>query len=223
MSLSYLQSSFLTLEQLAGLSGVSADRLRAMIAHGCLPGPAYKVEGKCRISSFFGDHDEVMDIWYFPRSYIGTALALQQSGKELEVLAEEEKALFFRIYTSVLEEWNAQAFGLGHLFQDDARVGGEAAISFLEGEWQHYLSGTYGLCTRTASAKEIAVKEVMIARIKFLTSDMSKDRAAVDITELVQAVDFLDEVSAPFAPHEVGRSSREKYINQPRAKYLGTL
>jgi hypothetical protein len=33
------------------------------------------------------------------------------------------------------------------------------------------------------------------------------------------AVDLLDSVSAPFAPHEVARSSRHRYVDEVRKTY----
>lgn len=37
---------------------------------------------------------------------------------------------------------------------------------------------------------------------------------------LAAAVDLLDRVSAPFAPHEVARSSRQRYVDEVRAAWL---
>jgi hypothetical protein len=37
---------------------------------------------------------------------------------------------------------------------------------------------------------------------------------------LAGAVDLLDAASAPFAPHEVARSSRRRYVDEVRAAWL---
>lgn len=221
MSLHYIQSTFLTFELLTELSGVSPERLHAFMDAGCLPGPAYRVSGPCQISSFFGDHEERIELQYFPRAYVAKATMLERSGLSLQDLAKSEKASFFKLYAETLEALGAQTFGLGSLFGPSGMVDGAEANALLENEWQAYLDGTYGLCTRTASATEIATKEAMIAKIKYLTAVIDAGSQGQLVADLKQAVDLLDQVSAPFAPHEVARSSRERYVNQVRTMYLG--
>ncbi len=220
MSLDYIQSTYLTFEQLVALSGISAERLRAMIGTGCLPGPAYRATVKCRISSIFGDYDEEAEREYFPRSHVVKAKALEQVGGALVDLAAKEKTAFIAAYAETLEALRADTFGLEALFGADGRMGGLAAEDLLEKEWQAYLEGAYGLCTRTASAEDIATKEAMIAKIKYLTAAIDAGTATDARADLKQAVDLLDQVSALFAPHEVSRSSRGTYINQIRVRYL---
>ena len=98
---------------------------------------------------------------------------------------------------------------------------GPDAQALLEKEWQSYQQGTYGLCTKTASACDIAVKEAMIAKIKYLCQQVDDGLLSRFIlNDLAQAVDMLDRVSAAFAPHERPHSSRHRYIDAIRANYL---
>lgn len=219
-SFDYIQTHFFTLDQVAHRSGVSLDRLEELQKAGCLPGPAYRLEGQCRINSIFGDHTEMVAQDYYPSSHVEKAKALVALDGSLEKIAGLEETAFRAEYKRMLVELDACSFGLASLFDTEGNVAGEMAEELLTKEWQHYLDGTYGLCTKRATAKEIAIKEIMIARIKFLTDEGRREASSVNLQALAEAVDALDEVSAPFAPHEVGRSSRQTYINEVREKYL---
>jgi len=56
-----------------------------------------------------------------------------------------------------------------------------------------------------------------ITNITKLTTLVSLNK--IERAKLVQAVDLLDESSAPFAPHELKSSSRNKFVNNIREKY----
>ena len=214
----YIKSNYLTLEDVAVRAGVSSDRLIEMIEAGCLPHAAYRLDQTYEVSSFFGQHSRSESKGYYPYSHVEKVAALLEKSKDWAELALEEKERFRSIYKVTLEEYKAAGFGMAEYFTSDGKAGGAAFEEFIASEWQHYLDGTYGLCTKTASAREIALKEVMIAKIKhLLTTEQFSD---AELTELEKAVDILDEVSAEFAPHERERSSRGQYIDAVREKYF---
>ncbi|UTW59478.1 hypothetical protein KFE96_03990 [Kordiimonas sp. SCSIO 12603] len=214
----YIKSNYLTLEDVAVRSGISDARLIEMIEAGCLPHAAYRLEQTYEVSSIFGQHNHRESKGYYPYSHVEKAAALLEKNKSWDELAIEEKERFRSIYKVTLEEHRAADFGMAEYFKKDGEAGGEAFEVFIASEWQHYLDGTYGLCTKTASAREIALKEVMIAKIKYLLT--SETFSEIELTELEKAVDTLDAVSAEFAPHERERSSRGQYIDAVRAKYF---
>jgi len=220
-SLNYIQAHFLTFEQMAAKSDLSVSDLEEMIAADCLPGPAYQVETEVLVQSVFGPHKELCAQAFYPPSYVAKAKAVAADSALYQEQACVQKANFMRTYRQVLEAERAWEFGLEALFLADKKVGGAEAERFLESEWQHYLDGTYGLCTRNATFEEIAVKEVAIAKIKHFLAVLDRAEDAGLKAELAEAVDRLDSVSSPFAPHERGRSSRGKWIDEVREKYLG--
>jgi hypothetical protein len=67
--------------------------------------------------------------------------------------------------------------------------------------------------------EEIAAKEVAIAAIRELDADRNRSQTEADRARLRNAVDLLDRASSPFAPHEVARSSRRRYVDDMRAAY----
>ena len=84
-------------------------------------------------------------------------------------------------------------------------------------EWQHFLKGTYGLCTRSGLPEDIAEKELAILIInEILDLDFITDERKEMLT---QAVNLLDKVSPQFAPHERLRSSRHRLIDEIRRKF----
>lgn len=219
-SYTYITSHFLTYEELEKRSGFDRSHIDAMIEAGCLPGPAYKIQASLSISSFFGEYPESEEVLYFPESHVAKIKSIGAMEPPLEDMAKLLRHEFEEIYRAILEQQQAYQYGLGNLFSKHNIVEGSAAETFLDSEWRHYLDGTYGVCTRSASFEEIALKEVMIAKIKTLTARIEQAATGSLLKALREAVGQLDNVSAPFAPHEVTRSSRGKWIDAVREQYL---
>jgi aminoglycoside/choline kinase family phosphotransferase len=96
-----------------------------------------------------------------------------------------------------------------------------AADAHIAVEWGHFLDGTYGLCTRSGLPEDIAAKEAAIVLIRELSSQGGAQELGDEQRKrLAAAVDLLDAASAPFAPHEVARSSRRRYVDEIRAAWL---
>lgn len=197
--LDYLNHHFLTREQLLAASGIGPARLDTLVEGGATPGPSYRLQLGIRCASFFGDHDEELRVEYYARAYSSWICML-------EATREEPYAVFARRYRAALDALP--------LATRDPRLGA-GLDAHLRDEWAHFLAGTYGLCTRSGLPEDIAAKELAICVIKELTAD----DALPERERLRQAVDLLDHVSTPFAPHERARSSRHRYVDAMRLKY----
>lgn len=221
--LNYLEQKFYSLQQLVDRSGVAEARINDWIAAGCLPAHSYRVDAAGNVHSFFGVHESVTDgseeTLYFNPSHIGRIEELEKAGQPSQELAKTLRQAFCSDYLATLTEHRMDRFGMADCFNAD---GSNSTVlnELLESEWGGYLDGTYGLCTRNADAEEIATKEAMIKKIKYLTGDGSKEVVTgVERQELSEAIDRLDRVSSQFAPHEFERSSRYKYVVVMREKY----
>jgi hypothetical protein len=206
--LDYLNRHLLTREQLLARAGIDDARLGELQERGMLPRPSYRLRLDIACDSFFGAHAENHAIdWYAHGTVAWAGL--------LEALDGPQQA--FHMFADRYRRRLAQLAADG-LLMDEGTLAGEAHI---EAEWRHFLDGTYGLCTRTGLPEDIAAKEAAIARIRALTELGA--RQGLDEGErqqLAAAVDLLDRVSAPFAPHERARSSRRRWVDEVRAAWL---
>jgi hypothetical protein len=204
----YLNRHFLTREQLLARTGMDGARLAALQERGMMPRPSYRLRLELACDSFFGRHDECHAIDWYAQGYVAWAGLL-------DALDDPRQA--FHVFADRYRRRLAQ------LADDNlCTVGGElAADAHIAAEWGHFLDGTYGLCTRSGLPEDIAAKEAAIAVIRELTPRESGQGLADEgRRRLAAAVDLLDAASAPFAPHEVARSSRRRYVDDVRATWL---
>jgi hypothetical protein len=173
--------------------------LAELQARGMAPKPAYRLRMAIDCESFFGPHSETCDARYFAT---GTPAWLADVAGLPDGAAAY--ALFARRYRDKL-----------------ARLGaGPRDEAHLRDEWQHFLNGTYGLCTRDGLPEAIAAKEAAAANIKSIVESRCEQALTADETaHLRHWVDVLDQASAPFAPHEAARSSRRRLVDDVRARY----
>jgi hypothetical protein len=173
-----------------------------------MPRPSYRLRLQVACDSYFGPHEESHAIdWYAQGAVAWAGL--------LEMLDGPRQA--FHVFADRYRRRLAQLAGDG-LLPDAGELANDAHIA---AEWRHFLDGTYGLCTRTGLPEEIAAKEAAIAVIRALT-ELGARQGLHDEqrSRLAAAVDLLDRVGAPFAPHEVARSSRRRYVDEVRAAWL---
>lgn len=202
--INYLNSHFFTTEQLLGRCGIDRQQLERLQQQRVMPRPSYRIRLDIGCDSFFGSHAEEAAVDYYSKGC--AAWFVQTAGLDNETKA---RALFLDRYRKRLDELAGSGIALGDpSFANAAR---------LDEEWNAFLAGIYGLCTVSGLPEDIAAKEASICVIRSLTENGSP--GDVDLARLRQAVDMLDSVGAPFAPHEVARSSRRRYVDDVRAAY----
>jgi hypothetical protein len=201
----YLETFFWTREQLLAHCAIDAGRLAQLQRKRMMPEPAYRLRLDLGCQSFFGEHTEQVVADYYARGYaswLGAVSALEQE--------DDARALFFRRYRAQVARLGEE----GLLPRGPAFAGEE----HLQNEWQGFLDGTYGLCTVSGLPEDIATKEAATALLRELSgSGEPPDEAARAL--LRRAVDLLDRSAARFAPHEVERSSRRRYVDAMRAAH----
>lgn len=185
----YLHTHFLTRAQLLAACATDGARLDTFIASGTMPAPSYRLQVRIECASYFGDHAEAHALDWFAQGYVEwLRLLLEGDGDPYALFAARYRA------------------ALAALPQFDIK----ATDAHLRSEWQHFLAGTYGLCTRSGLPEDIAAKELAIHVIRDLTDD-GRPLDAGERERLAQARGLLDRASSLFAPHERDRSSRARY------------
>lgn len=203
--INYLNGAFLTQDQLLAAAGIDGGQLAELKRGGAMPQPSYRLRLELACDSFFGAHSEQLSADYYAKgtpSWIGV---LQTVGS-----AEAAYEVFARRYRTRLAQLAAAGVA------SRAPKLNEGLDAHLRDEWQHFLNGTYGLCTTSGLPEEIAAKEIAIAVIKEITEGREQALTDAEHQRLTQAVDLLDLASAPFAPHELARSSRQRLVNEMR-------
>lgn len=197
----YLEHHFFTREQLLAASGASDAELAAWQSARMMPRASYTLRLAIDCNSVFGPHAEQVTTEYYAKRYVEWIAALRTLGSETGAYA-----VFSMRYRQHLARLEATALG-----PMPAALHGDEHIM---AEWEHFLQGTYGLCTVSGLPEDIAAKEAAIALVRELENAASDQSA-----RLRQAVALLDAASAAFAPHERERSSRRKYVDAMRARW----
>ncbi|PHZ83853.1 DUF6058 family natural product biosynthesis protein [Paremcibacter congregatus] len=204
--LAYLEKNFFTRQEMLQKTGLTAGEFDHLQKAQLIPRPSYVTETSVSCSSFFGPFSESQIIEYYARDSVSWV-------KLANKLATGPVA--FRLFKQRYQAKISRLNDLGYL-SDHPKVTSGLDQHIVE-EWQHFLDGIYGLCTTTGLPEEIAAKELAITIIKaFLEKEpLTED----DRRQLKNAVDLLDDVSAPFAPHEIAKSSRQRLINDVHETY----
>ena len=205
----YLNEGFFTEAQLLAASGIDLAQLTSLQRRGVMPHASYRLKLDLSCDSFFGPHSEQASIDYYAKGCASWSCVVQTLARDSDAYDA-----FAARYRRRLEQLRAAGVSSAH---DKLNAG---LGQHLEDEWRHFLSGTYGLCTRSGLPEDIAAKEVAITIIK----DITEQRQQPALSEtgragLTVAVDLPDAASNMFAPHERARSSRHRLIDQMRQTY----
>jgi hypothetical protein len=200
----YLERYFLTREQLLAQCAIDAAQLERMQLARLMPQPSYRLRLDLGCGSFFGEHQERHAVDYYATGY-NAWLALASTFPDEEAARD--------VFSQRYRERLANLSCVDCVPRDPAF----ASEAHLRAEWNAFLDGTYGLCTVSGLPEDIAAKEAAIALIRELADVIPA--TGEPPSQLRQAVDLLDSVTPPFAPHEVARSSRRRYVDEIRARF----
>jgi hypothetical protein len=170
-----------------------------------MPLASYLLTIKC--DSFFGEHSEAQASEFFPKAYLSWLA-------DITTMPDAQSAfdVFNARYKAQLQTLND--FGLYSVddkFNKDLK-------SHIKQEWQHFLKGTYGVCTQSGLVEDIATKELTTSNINELISN--KELSGQKRKQLKISIDLLDSATSLFAPHERQNSSRVKLIEYVMKKYF---
>ncbi|WP_341503993.1 DUF6058 family natural product biosynthesis protein [Gallaecimonas sp. GXIMD4217] len=213
--LDYLQSHFLTETQLLAQTGCDREQLHAWQQQGLMPAPSYRLALSLLVESFFGSHQEGETLSFYAKGYGSWLGLLAGLGGDVD----KAFGAFAGRYRARVQTLSDQGFRPGAFFPQ-GKLATQALDDHINNEWQHFLAGTYGLCTHSGLPEAIADKEIAIRLIDDITDRQQRPTIEGDDRSLLaRAVVLLDEASSPFAPHERLRSSRHRCIDEVRRRY----
>lgn len=204
--LSYLKDNFYDKQTLLAKAQISETELLQLQQKQLMPKASYKLELAVNSHSFFGTHLQTEHLEYYAKGYASWLSLIQDLKSKSKVYQA-----FYSRYSDRIKQLKAQ----GH--QSNANKVNEGLEQHIAEEWQHFLAGTYGLCTKSGLPEDIANKELAILEIEQLTN--ITELTEQDLKRLTKAVNLLDEASALFAPHERAASSRRRLIDNVREQY----
>jgi hypothetical protein len=192
----YIERHFWKLHELAEAVGVSIERVEALIAAQCAPGPIY-VLGEAGWWSALSDQPAPAGkAWYSPGSAWGlrrAVLAVRSGASDVEAAALLER-IFQKAFVEALAETDGAALAFPDCF-DCGDLDAAAASRAARREWAAWLTGGYGVCLRIFTGSSCVTKEALGASLK--ASLASGD---YDPTLLLAAAEKLAEIILPFAP-----------------------
>ena len=198
--LDYLQNRYLSEPQLLARGNCTQEQLRHWQEQGMAPKASYSLSMVLTCQSVLAEHQEQHYVLYYARA---TPAWLRQ----LDRLSAGYQAfnLFHKKYKRRLEVLKKmQLCPSGRAFNADLD-------EHIKKEWQHFLNGTYGLCTQTGHVAEIVDKEAAIAVIDELNFIQQTDHESTQL--LTSAKVLLHKACAPFPEHEYPGSSRARYLS----------
>lgn len=194
----YLQSRFLSEEQLLTAAECTLLQLQQWQAARMAPQPSYYVSFSLNCRSVLAEHQQHRQVRYY-----ATATA-----DWLRLLTKHNNAEAAFGHFKAQYKKRLQALNVLGVSTSDRRFN-HGLDAHIQQEWQHFLQGTYGLCTQTGRIAEIVDKELAIAVIDELSANVNLP----DSDRLKQAKVLLDKACASFPEHEYPGSSRQKYLH----------
>lgn len=193
--LHYLHDNYVTLDELAARTGVTANRICEFAAAECIPGYSHSLQltalVNTRISGDF--HTTDREVWFFHpdvAEWVVLANAAYETSGSLEAAALQARQRFERDVELAL-----------------GKPATECAEA-VESNWREFLAGTYGVCLKRTRAANMIQKQRALYRIERLLDEIGAAVPSPDHVNRIRAqIARYDEVASTFGPHEVATSS----------------
>ena len=229
----YVERHFVDDDQFLHAANIDGDFFRHLIDAHALPGPIYRLWGNGSFWSPIGGQvgivaeDRPASRWFSPAAlwWARRATVLSSArGLSAEQVAAAFRTAFCHDFVEVVRLERNSRYGYPDLFVDGL-VDEERAQAMALAEWNDWIAGGYGVCLRRFDAAHLVAKTNESAHIRHLTADGRKEAlSAGELMELLDALDRLDAVMLPFAPHQRPFGTPGKWVDAILAQYqLGII
>src|SRR5690606_3889869 len=102
----------------------------------------------------------------------------------------------------------------------DGRFDPQAAAAIARAEWRDWIDGGYGVCLRHADARHAIIKTCRRAAVLVITDTGRRTELAADQRDaLLSALEDLESVMLPFAPHQRPHGTPGLWLDAMLARY----
>lgn len=214
--LSYLQTGFYLKPELLTSTQITDEEFSNWQSAGAMPKASYVVNMRLDSKSFFGDYAESATFEYYAKGYVSWIGDLKMNGGD-PVAAFRS---FSERYAARAEWLFLNGIAPEKFKSKNGSLDSKLLDAHIRKEWDSFLAGIYGLCTKSGLPEDIADKELAVSLIDEVTSNQTKEKLTSEELEiLIRAVALLDRASSSFAPHERERSSRQRCVIGVRKRY----
>lgn len=227
----YADTHFLTLPAFLEASGLDATLFAALVEARALPGPIYRLwrDGTSwsPIGGWVGTPRDATAKaeWFSPAATVWArrATLMARSGATPEAIAQRFHEAFAADFAREIAENPFTRFGYPELLANAAAPGLLPATT--KSEWDAWINGGYAVCLRRFDARHLVVKNAQALRIRHITDEGRKPALSpAEILDLLDAIEQLDAVMLPFAPHQRPHGTPGKWIDAILARYdLGKI
>ncbi|MCV0426646.1 MAG: hypothetical protein K5905_14350 [Roseibium sp.] len=216
MLLNYLYTNFLEEQEFAARCALSMAELGSLYACRVIPEPSYRYSANGCVKSFFEPHEDQTTYRFQLKGHVHWYNDITRLGITDEAAA---KSYFATRYKTAKDTFLSGPLGSA-LCQSATTVDSMFNADHEIATWEHFLEGTFGVCTRDGLPETIFLKQAGVRFVEALISYPDFGNRPEDLHLLRQIVDLLDEVESDFAPHEVAQSSRQRCIIDIRDRFL---
>lgn len=214
MLLNYLYQEYLETSEFCKLANIQPAELSSLQKAKIMPNASYNLDINLHAKSYVAQKIENKCYQFYRKSQLIWLTIIDQRN----ILTEEAAQQYFKTQY----EMAVADFLLSELAKNVCKNYPQSqwGLSPIDETWQHFLDGTYGLCTRSGMPNEIFLKQIYVRYIDFLNQKYTPNTMGTELRiVLSKAVNALDKVESDFAPHEVAHSSRQRCITNIKKDY----
>lgn len=219
----YLGGRFLTMDQLASMTVLTESAVHALINAGALPLPSYTIWPNGGFASPIGGHHgpapQGQPQHFYASAAVWPARRARLLAADAEEIAEAFRTEFCGQFCEALAAEPLGPLGYPAAYKD-GRLDTQQAEAAANAEWADWINGGYGVCLRYWDAHHAITKTCQRGLILALTEEGQAGTLPKEtLDKLLAAMQALEAVMLPFAPHQRPHGTPGLWIDRMLARF----